>query len=215
MKRLALLIALSAPLAACSPAPSGSLPMASQPALRTLMWSGTAEVYPPGRTLKLGVETSLTPFTSAQSATWLLDQGKESLRGLVISPTEGWIVRGTNREPMPALMLKHERQQYAVYGQMQLALLDASKGVPSDGRIVIAGDGVTSVDTEFMFDAQGHLTHARNTVDDPETPGALIAQEFTFSGEVRSNGLIWPKRISILHAGAPYFMLEINHFEAR
>lgn len=215
MKRLALLIALSTPIVACTPAPPNAASAASRPALRTVSWVGTAEVYPPGRTLKLGVETSVTPFESARSDTWLLEQGRASMRGLVISPTEGWIVRGPNREPMPALMLKHERQQYAVYGQMQVALLRARKGVPPDGILRIAGDGVTSVDTEFVFDAQGRLTGARNTVDDPETDGASIAQVFAFSGEVRSNGLNWPQRITISHAGAPYFMLEITRFEAR
>lgn len=217
---MAMLVLAAAMPGACVPGPAAQPPAAQPPAaqpseLRALHWTGTAEVYPPGRTLRLGVETSLTPFASARSDTWLIEQGRASLRSLIVTPNGGWLERGGIREAMPPAMLHHERQQYAVYGQMQLALMQTRRGAPSGGTVLIRGDGQASVDTLFRFDRDGRLVGASNVVDDPQTPGATIAQQFTFSGEVRSGALRWPQRIAIAQDGAPYFLLEIASFEAK
>ena len=44
--------------------------------------------------------------------------------------------------------------------------------------------------------------------------GADIAQTVKFSGEVESNGVKWPKRITIEQNGQPFYDLEIAKFEA-
>jgi hypothetical protein len=50
-------------------------------------------------------------------------------------------------------------------------------------------------------------------VRDPKG-GADIKETVTFSGEIVSNGVKWPKRITIQQNGAPFYDLEIATFEA-
>lgn len=202
-------------LAACSAA--GDLAGASPPErpLFALSWTGTARVFPGGEPLELGVASRVVPFTSARTDTWLLAQGPSTTRSLVIEPRGGWIEREGRREAMPELMLRQERQQFALYGQMQRALAGAVAERLRGATLTVPGDGERSVDTTFLFDREGRMVEARNVVADAEKPGVLVPQVFRFSGEIVSNGLQWPRRIEIVQQGAVFFVLDIATFEAR
>ena len=204
-------LAATASTAACSRAPS-----AATPKLRILSWTGTSRVFPPGGdALQLGVSTTVDPFRSAHADTWLLSQGRSSLRSMILEPDGGWMERDGRRDPMPELMLKQERQQFAIYGQMQIALARAARKLPPSGEILVKGDGARSVDTKFQFSRAGRLMRAWNIVADSEKRGNMVPQEFRFSGEVRSNGLRWPQHLELMHGNAPYFTLDIRTFEAK
>ena len=209
--RAAVLAAAAIVATACAPLGRGG-----KDAPLALRWTGRGTVYPGGKPLALGVATEVTPFLHARSETWPLAQGRTASRTMTIAPDGGWIERGGRREPMPAAMLRHERQQFALYGQMQIALRRAAAAPASSGeqRIVVPGDGEGSVSTEFTLRA-GRLVEARNSVDDPEGPGRPIAQLIRFGGEpLVSQGLHWPGRLEILHAGLPWFTLELEAFAA-
>jgi hypothetical protein len=180
--------------------------------LRTLSWTGTAKVFPERQAIELGISTVVEPFKSARTDSWLLAKGRSTLRSIIVEPTGGWMEIGGRRQEMPAAMLAQERQQYGIYGQIQLAMLAHQRS----GRrtIRIGGDGNHSVDTEFKFE-RGHLSAARNSVTGSEQPGTRIEQRFRFSGEVRSNGLVWPRHLEIDRGGARYFVLDIATFSAR
>jgi hypothetical protein len=199
---LALGVAL---LAGCaSPEAISPPPAVAAVAVRPLSWTGTARVYTADRVLALGVTTQVTPFRSARSGTWLLSEGAASTRSMIIEPHGGWLERAGKRKPMPAAMLRHERQQFAIYGLMQQAIA---------GRLRQAGGTSPEIpETEFTFDAGGRLVEARNRVDDPAGGAEKIKQVFHFSGELEDKGLRWPKRIDILHNGRPYFTLELESF---
>jgi hypothetical protein len=173
-------------------------------AVRPLRWTGTAHVQAGEQSLAIGVSTHVVPFRSARSDNWLLSEGTGSKRAMIIEPSGGWIERSGKREPMPEAMLRHERQQFAIYGLMQMALADKLSHVRGSPERDIP-------DTRFTFDGSGRLIEARNQVD-PPTAGGKIQQLFRFSGEVRSRGLKWPKRIEIFQEGRPYFTLEIDSF---
>jgi hypothetical protein len=182
-------------------------------ALRTLSWTGTGKVFPPGRTLELGVETSVTPFETARSDTWILSEGRSTMRSMIIEQYGGWTERGGKREPMSPLMLKQERQQFAIYGQMQMALARAAS--TPQRRITIEGDGIRSATTTFEVDDAGRLVGAENAVADDEKPGATVAQTFKFSGEIAADGLRWPKHMEMYRSGQPYFVLDISKLTVR
>ena len=88
------------------------------------------------------------------------------------------------------------------------------------GQFVIVRHGVqvkaqlaTGQAADLKVDAAGKLVGAMMTVRDP-AGGADIAQTVAFSGEVESNGVKWPKRITVTQNGAPVYDLEIATFEA-
>ena len=68
---------------------------------------------------------------------------------------------------------------------------------------------------DLRFDRSGKLIRAAYSVRDPKGGAAPIPQVAEFSGEMTSNGVKWPKRISIKQNDAPYFDLELATFEAR
>lgn len=174
--------------------------------LRDLSWTGTARIYADDRVLDLGVSTHVVPFKSARSDTWLLKEGPSTTRSMIIAPNGGWLERNGKRDAMPDAMLRHERQQFAIYGLMQMALAGKLTATPSNSPDV--------PETQFIFDASGHLAEARNQVDDPEGGGKKIRQVFRFSGQMPGSDLTWPRRIDILQDGRPYFTLELDTFRA-
>ena len=206
MRRIAAVAALALGLAGCAALDAEPAAVAAASEVRPLAWTGTARVYAGDRVLALGVSTRVIPFLSARSETWLLEQGPSSKRAMIIEPDAGWLERGGKREPMPAAMLAHERQQFAIYGLMQIAI---SK------RLARAGGWSPDVpETEFIFDPAGRLVEARNAVVDPAGGAALIPQLFRFSGQIDGKGLAWPRRFEILQNGLPYFTLELESFSA-
>lgn len=176
---------------------------AAAAAVTELHWTGKATIHETDRTLEIGISTRLEPFKSARSESWLLSQGKASARTLVIEPGGGWVDRNGARDPLPEPMVRHERQQYALYGLMLRALGNDTAPVPD-----------YAPPTRFEKDAAGALASASNEVLDPEGAAAPIPQTIRFSGRTESNGVVWPSRIDIYERGKLYFTLEIDSFEA-
>lgn len=186
--------------------------------VQALSWQGRARIHAGTNVIEIGVSTRVVPFRSARSESWLPTQDRpSSSRTMIVEEGQGWLERGGTRSPMPAAMLAHEQQQYAIYGVMLL--------VPLRGRLISwrrdeAGRAVLGVrrrpapDTDLVFDRESRLVEARNRVSDPEGGAETIDQIFRFSGEIVSNGVRWPRRIEILQRGQPYFTLEIERFEA-
>ncbi len=200
MKRLLAVLIAVAPIAA--PAERPLLP---------LRWTGTAVVATPRGELRLGVRTRIAPFVSARGESWLLSDPRHEVRTLVILPGSGWMERGGTHLPLPDAVVAHERQQYALYGQMQQALRQsrdlARRGVR---QVTIPPPAPGGVATSFGFDAAGVLTGGRNIVADPTEATRRISQVFRFSRARPVGGLLWPRRIEILQDGRPYFALTID-----
>jgi hypothetical protein len=177
----------------------------------SVAWTGTARVHAPGKEIALRVSTRVTPFVRARSETWLLSEGPSSRRTMIIGPEGGWMERDGKRQPMPEATLRHERQQYAIYGLLQIALQVGPRSRSDPSRTIIVKD---APETRFLFDAAGRPVRAYNKVADPEGGPELIPQEFRFSGVIEDDGVKWPRRIEILQRGRPYFTLELETFDA-
>jgi hypothetical protein len=184
---------------------------------RVLTWSGSATVFAGDNKIELGVQSRVEPFRGAQSDTWLLSQGRATLRTLQIDGDQGWMVRDGKRTQMPAPSLRHERAQYAVYGLMRLVTLRQPGVVlrilPADGqgRRGLHIQHPSAPEADIYFDASGRLAYLTDNVPAPEGEGTL-AQRFDFEGSIESRGVRWPSIVRISQNNKPYFELRLEQF---
>ena len=184
--------------------------------VKELYWTGHAKVTAADKVTELEVATVIRPFENARFTTWPKADGAKKGRTLQVEQGKAWDVNRVTWTPLPEPQAVNENQLLGLYSFMLLAPLKAGdvkeQPVGADGTRAIQatfhGQGV-----ELEFDATGKLVRAGGSVRDPKG-GADIAQIATFSGEVESNGVKWPKTISITQNGAPFYDLEITHFEA-
>jgi hypothetical protein len=175
--------------------------------VRPLSWEGSAIVYAGGREINIRVRTRISRTGDVISESWLADQGENAVRRMIIDASGGWMERDGKREPMPEAMLRHERQQFGLYNQLQPAIVFAR--MIGSGETTIGGD----VSTSFRI-KEGVPIEARNQVSSPEPGGKPIDQEILLSDYKTEDGFSWPRRIEIHHDGKPYFSLSIDKFEA-
>ena len=175
--------------------------------VRPLSWEGSAIVYAGGREINIRVRTRISREGDVTSESWPADEGERAVRRMIIDGNGGWMERGGKREPMPEAMLKHERQQFGFYNQLQPAIVFAK--MMGSGETTIGGD----IQTSFRIEG-GLPVEARNQVSSPGPGGKPIDQTFLLSEYKTEDGLTWPRRIEIRHDGKPYFTLSIGKFEA-
>jgi len=188
--------------------------------VKELEWTGKATVNAGGKTTAVNVITVLRPQTNwARTTTWTDEAGPKKARTLQAEMGKAWDVSVVNWTPLPEAQATHEVQQYGIYKLMLLTPLKDAGATVSEGKV--GADGVRTikaqleggVPAELGFDATGKLVSASMSVRDPKG-GADIAQTIKFSGELVSNGVKWPKQISIQQNGAPYYDIELATFEA-
>jgi hypothetical protein len=184
---------------------------------RVLTWSGEATAFAGDNKIELGVESRVAPFHSAQSDTWLRDQGRSTLRSLQIDGDQGWMVRDGQRSPMPARMLRHEQSQYAVYGLMRLVTLRDQGvvlrllAVDSEGRRGLHEQHPSAPDTDMFFNSDGRLAYLVDSVPAADGEGT-VSQRFEFDGSIESGGVRWPHILRINQNGKPFFELRLQQF---
>jgi hypothetical protein len=240
--RRLLLLAFPA-LAACASMQGGSTPAASadvfagksvldaaieaaggEAALRKvkeLDWTGSATVNADGKTTQIELQTIVRPMNYARITSWPKADGEKAARTIQAEFGKAWTVNRVTWTPMPEAEAVHENQQISLYGVMTLVpLKDAAAKVQETAP---GKDGTRNLHVEYpkappmdlTFDTSGKLIRAAYSVRDPKGGAAPIPQVVDFSGEVTSNGVKWPKKISIKQNGAAYFDLDIATFEAR
>jgi hypothetical protein len=189
--------------------------------VKELDWTGTAVVNADGKTTEIEVQTVVRPLSYARTTSWPKAEGEKAARTIQAEFGRAWTVNRVTWTPMTEAEAAHENQQYALYGLMLLApLKDAAATVKeapvgTDGTRAIQITHPKAQPTELEFDSSGKLVRAGFSVRDPKGGAADIVQIAKFSGEIVSNGVKWPKRITIEQNGAPYFDLTIATFEAR
>lgn len=177
---------------------------------RAVAWDGKGMVYAGDRKIEIGVRTRISKEGHVVSESWPIEQGEAAMRRMIIDDNGGWIERDGKREPMPAAMLEHERQQYGFYNQLQKALLRRDLTPVTGTKIVVEG----LVTTRFSSSYNRIPFRAINRVSSPEAGGKPITQVFVLTGQTVSNGLEWPRKIRIYQDGKLFFDLEIDKFEA-
>lgn len=224
--------ALMAALGACATAPDAAAPaQAAAPSKSVLQsaidaaggqaalsqvkeveWTGKATINAGGKTTNVNVVTVLRPAGDwSRSTTWTDAEGPKKARTIQTEQGKGWTVNSVTWTPMPEAQAVHENQQFGLYKAMLLTSLTGATEDAAARSLKTQLHG--GAPAELMFDASGKLTGATLTVRDA-AGGADIKETVKFSGEIVSNGVKWPKQISITQNGAPYFDLEIATFEA-
>lgn len=182
--------------------------------VRTLRWHGTAVIHSDQGAIEIAVSTSVKPFVSARSESWLRREDPSRARVMILEQERGWLERGGTRSPMPPMMFAHERAQFAIYALMLLVpLCDPESQLIEDAAarsIVVSHPRAPT--TTLFFDAAGYLTAARNSVPGVEA-GAQIEQTFRFSAERVPASIAWPRKLHIEQNGKPYFDLSFDRFE--
>ena len=175
-----------------------------------LSWEGTAEVYPPGRVLKIAVRSRIDREGNVVSESWPAELGEaKGLRRMTITDTGGTMERGGEKQRMPADIWQEERAQFGFYRQLQFAASEAPARV-ARGANMFSVDGV--VKTWFRIGPSGQLAGAVNQVP---TSDGLAWQEFRFDGLLESNGAVFPRQLTMTRNGEPYFTLHVTSFDAR
>src|SRR5690349_15969045 len=226
-KRGLMAVALGALAAACASAPEPATPQATvapsvyagrsvldaaidaaggEAALskvKELEWTGTATINVGGKTIVVEMETVVRPLAHwARSTSWVKADGPKTARTIQVEQGKGWTVNKVTWTPMPEAQAVHENQQFALYSLMLLTpLKDAAAKVTeqpagADGTRAIKAALANGMGGDLNFDAAGKLVGASMSVRDP-AGGADINETVTFSGELVSNGVKWPKKISI------------------
>jgi hypothetical protein len=176
----------------------------------SLSWAGNAEVYPPGRVLKIVVRSSIDREGNVISESWPIELGEaKGLRRMTLSASGGTAERGGQGQPMSADMWAEERAQFGFYRQLQLAEEVRPERI-AQGVNTFVVDG--EVKTWFRIGPDGELIGAVNEV--PTSEG-LAWQEFRFDGLLHSNGAIFPKQMRMTRNGERYFLLDVAKFDAR
>ncbi|HOZ26848.1 MAG TPA: hypothetical protein PLH23_10335 [Hyphomonadaceae bacterium] len=188
--------------------------------VKEIEWTGTATVNAGGKTSVLEVMTVVRPHANwARSTSWAKADGPKKAKTLQAEQGKAWRVDVVTWTPLPEAQAVHENQQFGLYKLMLLApLKEAGATVTEDP---VGADGTRAIKTalpggpagELEFDAAAKLVRAGMVVRNP-AGGPDIVETVKFSGEIVSNGVKWPKRITIEQNGAPYFDLEIATFEA-
>jgi len=188
---------------------------------KELDWSGAATINAGGKTTEVELQTIVRPFTFGRTTSWEKGQSEKQAKTIQMDFGKAWSVNRVTWTPMPAAQEKHEIQQYSLYGVMLLSSLKepgvkVTETAPGkDGTRNLHVENPKAPPMDLRFDASGKLVKASYSVVDPEGKGPDIKQDVDFSGEVVSNGVKWPQKISIKQNGAPYFDLAIAKFEAR
>jgi hypothetical protein len=189
--------------------------------VQELYWTGSATVQAGAQSTAISVETTVRPFTYARSTSWPKDKDRTAAKTMDLEFGSGWNVTGVSWVPMPEAQVAHEKQQFALYGVMLLVgLKDAGVIVQEtapgkDGTRNLHVEHPNAPAMDLRFNADGKLIRVADSVRDPDGGSALIPQVITFDGEIVSNGVKWPKKITIQQRDAPYFDLELATFEAR
>jgi hypothetical protein len=176
----------------------------------TLSWEGTAEVYPPGRTLHIAVRSTIDRNDNVVSESWPVELGEaKGLRRMTLSAHGGTMERTGEKQPMPREIWAEERAQFGFYRQLQVAASQVPAHV-AQGVDMFSVDGAAK--TWFRIGPDGSLIGAVNQLLTADGPAW---QEFHFDGLLLSSGAVFPKRMRMTRNGRPFFLLEVSKFDAR
>lgn len=194
-----------------------------EPRVTQLHWEGTLRIFVGNNHLPLGVSATVQPFGRVRSDSWLTNEGPGKRRTLVIDGAQGWSEGAGKRVELSPQQLMHERQQYAAYAYM----LEGPPPPPKPKKRkknepeppidyaqtmtrVVEQNGFPPATLTWLG---GRLAYLDIVVDPPQ-PGPKINERYTFSGEILSNGVRWPRQITITQDGRAYQELTLQAFEA-
>jgi hypothetical protein len=186
--------------------------------LEALVWHGRAVVHGGEREIRIQGTWKLQPPDVAIVETYDVDRGPSSLRRMVLTADGGWGERDGVRQPLPAALVAHERDQFYLTYLMRLAPLRSPSfelsALPGETRgesgLRVKTRGRPNVD--LFFGPAGELMRVRTRIRKPGST-AEVLQELRCEGFVEGGGIRWPRKLRTTWDGKPYFELELTDFE--
>jgi hypothetical protein len=182
---------------------------------RAVEWEGVAVVHAGGRDARITGRWQVQPPDSAVVATYEASQGPSTERSLVLAAPRGWLVSGARFTPMPPAMVASERAEFYLYELIRLVSLRDSAvtlaAAPPDsvGQAGIRADRPGRPTAFLYVDECGRLSHVRLQVPSAES-GQPEWQDAWFRGVIEAEGVRWPRALSLLVEGKPYFDLLVQ-----
>ncbi len=187
--------------------------------VQEIYFTGAATVTAEGKTAEQNLAIVVRPFSFYRLTTWAKGAEPRTAKTVQAEMGKAWDVTRVTWQPMPEPAAKFENEQLGLYSALLLTPLKADgvnvKELPAgaDGSRSLQVTRANAKPVEVTFDASGRLARATYTGTDPKT-GADAVETATFSGEIVSNGVKWPKTIKVERGGAPAMELEVATFEA-
>lgn len=187
--------------------------------VKELYWTGAAKVTADGKTAEENHAVLVRPFSFYRTTTWAKGAQPRTAKTVQAELGKAWDVTRVTWMPMPEAGAKFENEQLGIFSLMLLTPLKEAgaaikeQPVGEDGARAIQVTREGAPAAELEFDAAGKLIRAGYNGTDPKT-GASVAEVYSFSGEIVSNGVRWPKHIAIARNGATAYEIELATFEA-
>lgn len=188
--------------------------------VKELAWTGSATISKGGEPSKMEMETVVRPFREwGRWSTWVKAAGPKTARTIQAEQGKAWAVNRVTWSPTSEAQAAQENQLVALYSLMLLTPLKTSgakvveKPEGKDGSRTINAQLANGRGGDLVFDAAGKLVGA-SILSPAAAGGAEVRQTVTFSGEIVSNGVKWPRRILIEEDGKAVMDLELATFEA-
>lgn len=181
--------------------------------------TGLAKVTVDGATTEQNVALLVRPFGFYRLTSWAKGAEPKTAKTVQAELGQAWDVTRVTWQPMGDAAAKFENEQLGLYSAILLAPLKG-QGI-SVKEMPVANDGGRGVTVshgeaqpvELSFDVNGKLVGALYSGTDPKA-GTSTVDTATFSGEVVSNGVKWPKHITFARDGRPAYEIEVATFEA-
>lgn len=187
--------------------------------VQELYWTGAVTVTSDGTAVEQSHAVLLRPYSFYRVTSWAKGTEPKTAKTVQAEQNKAWDVTRVTWQPMPEAGARFENEQLRLFSAMLLTSLKAPGVTVTDQPA--AADGTRAIDVvhpsglaaELELDAAGKLVRAGYNGTDPKT-GEPSRDVYTFSGEIVSNGVKWPKHIAVTRNGAPWYEIEIATFEA-
>lgn len=187
--------------------------------IQEVYFTGLAKVTLDGKTTEQNTAVLVRPFSFYRVTTWAKGAEAKTAKTTQAEQGKAWDVNRVTWVPMEPAGAKFENEQLGLYSLMLLTPLKEDGASVKDQPAGADGTRAAQVHhpkaqpVELEFDAAGKLVRAGYAGTDPKT-GATTTEVYTFSGEIESNGVKWPKHFTISRNGTTWYEIELATFEA-
>jgi hypothetical protein len=171
-------------------------------------WRGTARMMLGKVPVDLNVETRIEPFVRGRSDTWLEREGRSTIRTVMVERDSAFLVHEGAQTALAHDQARFERQQFGAYAYLLLA--PAFVSAASATRLNAAREGYPPI--ALTLARNGRIAAADYRIATPDQEGRSVRHHFTFAGSISSNGVHFPRVITIAQDGRPLSRLTIRDF---
>lgn len=158
----------------------------------------------------LAVEARIEPFARARFESWLPSDGRGTRRTVMIERDGGFVVHAGAQTALLPEQARFQRQQAGAYAYLLLA--PAYVSAASGTRLNASRDGYPPI--ALTLARNGRIAAADYRIASPDRDGVAVRQRLGCTGTVASDGVRFPRSITVIQDGRPFSRLTITDFSA-